>query len=270
MVHILPFLNKYELINPFKRNRKNANVFFEFLYEIVDASKDEKSVFCQMKKLGFSKEIIIHDLHDLFLAGTETSSRTVTSVLYHLKKYPEVMKKLESELFAHFDKYSDNDGKFDKDKILEFEYLNNVIKEALRIDPPSFESLASLPSEDITICGVDIPKGSPIKLQLVGAHFNPEEWVEPYKFIPERYDPNSKYFFKPNSDKPRSPYAYVPFSQGPRSCPGRTIAMLQMKVILIYLLCKMDYTIDQEFLDKEGVAFPIYSQFQCEFTVTKI
>ena len=236
----------------------------------MDASKDEESVLYQMSKLRFSKESIVHDLTELFVAAAETSSHTATSLLYNLKKYPEVMKKLESELFPHFDKYSDNDGKFDKDKILEFEYLNNVIREALRIDPAAIESSASSPSEDITICGVDIPKGSPIKLQLVGAHFNPEEWVEPYKFIPERYDPNSKYFFKPNSDKPRSPYAYVPFSQGPRSCPGRTIAMLQMKVILIYLLCKMDYTIDQEFLDKEGVAFPIYSQFQCEFTVPKI
>ena len=246
------------------------NVFFEFLYEIMNASKDEQSVLYQMTKLGFPTEIIIHDLTDLFIAAAETSSHTATSILYNLKKYPEVMTKLENELFTHFDKYSDNEGKFDKDKILEFEYLNNVIKEALRIDPPVFESLESSPNEDIRICGVKIPKGSPIKIQLVGAHFNREEWIEPNKFIPERYDSNSKYFLKPNSDKPRSHYAYAPFSQGPRSCPGRSIAMLELKVILIYILCKMDYTIDQELLDKEGVAFPVGTNFQCEFTVTKI
>ena len=223
-----------------------------------------------MKKLGFSKETIINDLVDLFVAGSETSSHAATSVLYNLKKYPEVMKKLESELFSHFDKYSDNDGKFDKDTIFELDYLNNVIKETMRIDPGIFESMESAATEDITICGVDIPKDSLIKVQLTGAHFNLEEWIEPHKFIPDRYDPNSKYFFKPNSDKPRSPYAHIPFSQGPRSCPGAAIATLETKIIIIYLLCKTDLTIDQELLDKEGVAFTLGTDFQCEFTVTKI
>ena len=71
-----------------------------------------------------------------------------------------------------------------------------------------------------------------IGIDIISAHYNSEEWIDPFRFIPERFDSTSKYFLKPNSTKSRSPYAFVPFSQGSRSCPEQTLAMLELKVIL--------------------------------------
>ena len=267
--HFAPFLNEYDLIEPFKRNKKNRMVFSTFLDEIIAASKDKNSILHHMVEQNeFDYDKIVHDLIALFVASAETSSHTATSMMYYLKKYPDVMKKLEAELLTHFEKFTDNEGKITKEKIQELDYLNNVLKETLRIDPPGIESLLYKTYEDITICGVDIPKNMPIVIDILSAHYNKEEWIDPFKFIPERFDSGSKYFLKPNSDKPRSPHSFVAFSQGSRSCPGQTLAMLELKVILSYILCKIDYEIDQKMLDRDDIGFAIASNIELEFTVT--
>lgn len=76
---IFPFLNDYNLVNPFKRNSKNLATFKECLKESLDESKDPNSIWNK----GMS---IVDDLILLMLAGSDTSSHTLTSVLYYLKK----------------------------------------------------------------------------------------------------------------------------------------------------------------------------------------
>lgn len=52
---------------------------------------------------------------------------------------------------------------------------------------------------------------------------NPEQWGEPEKYIPERFDPASPYFLTP-SGKRRHPMSYGPFLGGKRVCLGKTFA----------------------------------------------
>ena len=54
-------------------------------------------------------------------------------------------------------------------------------------------------------------------------HHNPKYWIEPEKFIPERFDPKSKYFLTPKG-KRRHLLAFAPFSGGKRVCIGKTLA----------------------------------------------
>jgi cytochrome P450 len=41
-------------------------------------------------------------------------------------------------------------------------------------------------------------KGDVIQFDIYNLHRNPDEWPEPEKFIPERFDPNSKYYLTPS------------------------------------------------------------------------
>ena len=266
---LLPFLNHYDLINPFVRIKKNRKVFLDFLEEIVAASTDKESILYQISHLDqFEHETVMHDLIGLFGASAETSSHTMTSALYFLKKNPEVLKKLKAEIETHFKEFPEDVDAYSKDNILKLDYLNNVVKETLRNDSPAMESLRYKASEDISICGVDISKGSELVVDICGSHYNSDEWIEPFSFIPERFDPTSKYFLKPNSDRPRNPYAYSPFSHGSRSCPGQTLAMLEIKVMLVSLLRKIDYSIDKEMLDRDDVGFGIATDTPLYFTLT--
>ena len=94
------------------------------------------------------------------------------------------------------------------------------------------------------------------------AHYNPYEWHNPTEFIPERFDPESEYFFKPNLNKnePRSPNSYIPFSLGSRNWMGQTLAKLELKVVLSRIITTLELEIDENQLKNDYAKFNIFSQ----------
>ena len=85
-------------------------------------------------------------------------------------------------------------------------------------------------------------------------HHNPKEWIDPFSFIPERFDSNSKYFKRPDGTA-RNSLAYNPFLGGKRICLGKTFAEKTLQLILpLYL-----YHFDFEFvLDEQKKERPHY------------
>ena len=74
--------------------------------------------------------------------------------------------------------------------------------------------------EEFELCGVPISAGQKMGINILARHLDPKEWEEPLKFIPERFDPESKFYLTPNGNK-RDATSFVPFSQGLRNCPGQ-------------------------------------------------
>ena len=77
-------------------------------------------------------------------------------------------------------------------------------------------------------------------------HHNPKEWIDHDTFIPERFDPNSKYFLTPSGNK-RHPMSFGPFLGGKRICLGKTFAESILKCILPVIFNQVDF----EFEDKD-------------------
>jgi cytochrome P450 len=75
-------------------------------------------------------------------------------------------------------------------------------------------------------------------------HRLPKYWQEPEKFIPERFDPESKYYLRPDG-KRRHPLVFGPFLGGKRICVGKTFVETISKIIGPTLLAHFDY----EFID---------------------
>jgi len=109
-------------------------------------------------------------------------------------------------------------------------------------------------------------------LNIHATHYNPTEWQEPEEFIPERFDPESKYFGPPpgSAYKIRSPLAHIPFSFGPRICAGKSLATLEIKTVVVYLLMKFDYEIDPEHVKNKYVRFGAGTQFTNKVKITKL
>ena len=68
-----------------------------------------------------------------------------------------------------------------------------------------------------------IPKKSLVLIPIQAIHMNEKLWKNPNEFIPERFDPDSKYFLTPFGKK-RHPMSYSPFLGGRRICLGKTFA----------------------------------------------
>lgn len=268
----LPFLNKKNLIDPFKRNNENNEMLRKTLQEAIDFSKDETSVLYNMREtMGHDPVQMLDDLMGVMMAGVDTSAHVFCTTLWLLKKNPDKLKILLEELDKHgLNKDCNMDEKLTKEAIEEIDYLGYVIKEALRCDSPTIDTLNYEAKEDISICDVPISKGQYIKLNLFSSNHNVNEHQRPFDFIPERFDPESKFFTKPGpGNKSPSPFAHIPFSHGQRGCPGQSLAMLQLKVDIVYVLAKYDFELEQKILNNDMVGFALRSGFDMMVKFTR-
>jgi cytochrome P450 len=105
---------------------------------------------------------------------------------------------------------------------------------------------------------------------FIARHYDPKQWHDPYRYIPERFDPESKYYFVPGQEgKAREARTFVAFSHAVRKCPAPTFAYLELKAVLTYFLCRFEYEVDQDLLDNNYVRYGILSHFPLNITIKK-
>ncbi|HLG66956.1 MAG TPA: cytochrome P450 [Acidimicrobiales bacterium] len=99
--------------------------------------------------------------------------------------------------------------------------LRRAIEEAVRWEPtdPIFRRLTT---RDVTLCGVDIPAGAVVEMNLGAANRDPARWEDP-----ERFDPFRD--LKPN----------LGFAGGPHICLGMHVARAEMWVAMNAVLDRL-------------------------------
>jgi cytochrome P450 len=110
-------------------------------------------------------------------------------------------------------------------------YLEQIIKEALRLYPPIHVGNRIAPA-DTQVCGYRVPAETRVMISIYLTHRDREHWQEPHCFRPERFDRAIRHG--------RPALAYVPFGGGPRNCIGATFAQVESKVVLARILQRFD------------------------------
>ncbi|CAI2366076.1 unnamed protein product [Moneuplotes crassus] len=261
--HMFKFLKNRGLVNPFKRDAKNAAEFKRAILEIVKNSKEKKAAHYMFSDPISSEIEKLDEVCGVMLAGSETTSHSLVSCLYFLNKHPSTLAKLRKELKDNgFRKGQSFFELCTMEKIQSMTYLTCCVKEAFRCDIVVPRSFAYAALEDIKICGVPISKGTKIRIDLSTCHFDKNKWLDEYEFIPERHDFESEYYkrAKQTGIKP-DVYSRRTFSHGMRSCPGQSFAMLEMKVAIAYLVTHLDIQFDEEQLNNKDIGFGLGSHF---------
>ncbi len=109
----------------------------------------------------------------------------------------------------------------------ELRYLDQVIKEALRLFPPIHVG-NRIAAGDLQLGEHTIPDGSRVMYSIYLTHRDPDHWSEPEKFDPDRFD------FSERGKRPA--LSYVPFGGGPRNCIGAAFAQIESKIVLARIL----------------------------------
>jgi cytochrome P450 len=272
--HIIPFLADSGWYGLPYRNNVNKATFCKALGEFLKKSKDTKSVAYQLRQGGqFTEDEIFCDLVLLMTGGTETSSHALTSIMFFLKKYPEIMKRLKAELeeqgITKENIEKEGSDCITMEKLQEMNYLTCIIKESMRYDSPVSDTFIYQTNEKTEICDVSIPKSSIIKVDIFGVHFNEENWIEPFKFEPDRFNADTVFGKRQKKERGIDPFSSRAFSFGLRSCPGQTFAMIEMKAIVAYLVTMIDYDVPEELFKNEAVGFGLGSKIDSSFTIHK-
>jgi len=124
------------------------------------------------------------------------------------------------------------------------EFYSNCFNESLRIQPPVYFSSSVSMMEDVTVNGYTIQKGDSFSIDMYRLGNNPEEWHEPSRFYPERFERTDKYFKTP-AGKNRNPYSFSPFLGGQRVCIDKTLVESISKLTLPTLWSNFDFEFEK-------------------------
>ena len=144
----------------------------------------------------------------MLLAGHETTATAIAWAVERLTRNPDVMRTLVARL---------DEG--------DTTYLDAVIKETLR-SRPVVAQLGRVTTEEVVIDGWTIPPRTMLIVPMAVIHQDPELYPEPNAFRPERF----------TGDTGPGRYSWLPFGGGTRRCPGASLALLEMRVILSTIL----------------------------------
>lgn len=166
----------------------------------------------------------------------------ITSLIYQLGKYPQVVNKLRAEQQEIGVELGANP--LSREQLKQMFFLEAVIKETLRTLPPSSTANRRL-TKSVILNGVLYPKGSTIIAEPRLAHVIPEHFEQPEMFEPER--------FLPPRNEGRM-YEFIPFGGGVHACLGAQMAMTITKIFATYLIQLFDWQLTGE---PSFVQFPL-------------
>uniref|UniRef100_A0A4W4DLZ4 unspecific monooxygenase n=1 Tax=Electrophorus electricus TaxID=8005 RepID=A0A4W4DLZ4_ELEEL len=214
----------YSALKKIKDQHNNDNSRVDFL-QLMIQSQISDSQAEQASNEHLSKGLTDHEILSqsfiFILGGYETTSVTLTYLLYNVVTNPDCMTKLVEQI----DKVFPLDAPMTYDTLMKFEYLDMVINESMRLLPTA-PRLERVCKKTIEISGITIPKQTLVAIPTYVLHRDPQLWEAPEEFRPERFSPGNDI----------SPYAFMPFGLGPRNCVGMRFALMIMKVVVVKLL----------------------------------
>ncbi|KAF5468354.1 hypothetical protein F2P56_012512 [Juglans regia] len=168
---------------------------------------------------------------NLILAGTDTTSVTLTWALSLLLNNREALAKVQQELELQVGKerqVKDSDMK-------NLVYLQAVIKETMRLYPAAQLTLPHESTEDCTLAGYHVPAGTRLLVNLAKIHRDPLVWPDPAKFRPERFLTTHK-----DINVRGQNFELLPFGSGRRVCPGISLSLKLTQLMLATFLHSFD------------------------------
>ena len=234
----------YALTPDGRSHNRCIKTLHEFTRKVIKERSEEfeQSNYKHSKRIAFLDMLLkakaedptltlddIQEEVDTFMfAGHDTTTAAMSWACQFIGSHPEVQQKLLIEIDEVF---GSNNRQLTNEDIGNLKYLECVIKEVMRLIPP-VPFFFRETTEDQTLNGKLIPKGSSLKVFSYMIHRDEKYFPDPERFDPDR--------FLPENSAERHPFAYVPFSAGKRNCIGQRFAMMEEKVLIANILRKFE------------------------------
>jgi len=177
----------------------------------MEKTKDSKSSFHGQLGLDNLKVSIL----DLFMAGSETTSTTLTWATLYMIRYPKVQERVQAELdmVVGVNRTPSNSDKADlpytEATIMEIQRHSNIVPLGVQ----------HFTSKDVNVNGQIIPAGTMIQTMMAEI-MKGDHWGDGKIFRPER--------FLDSDGKVKKDEHFIPFLTGKRQCLGETLAKTEL------------------------------------------
>ncbi|RPD68210.1 cytochrome P450 [Lentinus tigrinus ALCF2SS1-7] len=207
------------------------------------------------------------------VAGADTTSGAMLSIIFCLATHPDAYAKLQAEVDKFFPPEEDV---LAVPEFREMHHLNAVINEALRLYPPApGRGQRKVPADanPVVVGSLVIPPGTSFWLHIYSLHRDTRNFTHPDAFWPDRWlvasgrialadalPPTSVLAPssppqppRPSSDRShtRTPLqdfthnesAFLPFSHGPMNCAGKNLALLELRMVVCAIMQRFRVTL---------------------------
>ncbi|XP_047442830.1 uncharacterized protein LOC125009170 [Mugil cephalus] len=193
-------------------------------------------------EVGFEDENLVLCCLDLFLAGSETTSKTLQWGLIFLIKNPHVQDKVQAEIDRVIGP-TRQPTMADKPNL---PYTDAVIHEIQRMGNIVPLNGLRMAAKDTVLGGYFIPKGTSVMPNLTSVLFDKAEWDTPDIFDPHHFLDAEGRFMRRD--------AFLPFSAGKRACLGEGLARMELFLFFVSLFQKFHFsTLDGVELRTDGI-----------------
>lgn len=184
-------------------------------------------------------EILAAQAFFFYLAGLEPCAAAFFAVMVELGRNIDILQEVQNEIDNTFAKHN---NELTYDAVVEMEYLDKVLNEAMRMYPPiGFLTRECIKESVLPVGNIKVEKGTKIFSPIYEYHHDQQHFENPEVFKPERF-----------SGAEKNNGTYRPFGSGSRICVGMRYAKLQIKAGIVHLL--RHFTV-RTLMQKDGIKF---------------
>ncbi|KAI7852765.1 cytochrome P450 [Circinella umbellata] len=211
--------------------------FINTLYEM----KDEHNL---------DDDDILVTMSDLLIAGTDTTSVSMSWALILLVNRPHIQQKMQAEIDAFKAEYKRVPTFGDRSNL---PYIAAVQRECMRYRNITHFGIPHVADEDIECQGYLIPKGSIMFCNMNGIHMNPNVYENPEEFNPDRFLNLGSTMYGAANGRLENRDHYQ-FGWGRRVCPGIYLSEVELFSTLIQIFA--NYTLEPPLNEKGQAVYP--------------
>ncbi|GMH41139.1 hypothetical protein BSKO_09049 [Bryopsis sp. KO-2023] len=249
-----PLWEPYKRFMPFTDISKKSRKMYQQLYheygkimkaidlEGTPPADEDVSIRAQLMRLRNplenNRKATYEEMHVemavFMVGGTDTTGHQLGWIMMCLCTHPEVQERVFDELVEN-----GLTGKGCRDSeygdLANLTYLNQVLKEGLRIIPGAPAASMRRIEKDMDVLGYRVPKGTLVMGQTQTLNTCPWMWTDGDEFNPDRWN-------KDQGDE--AAQRIYTFGTGARNCIGQRLAMLELQIMLVVLLSKFRFDLD--------------------------
>ena len=172
---------------------------------------------------GLGDSDVAGNVLTMLLAGEDTTANTLAWLISLLERHPEALARARDEVRKiNLEKY---------EEVAALPFVDACINETMRLKPVA-PIIMLQPTRDTAVAGIEVPKGTLLMCLMRAGATDERRFPDAQAFDPGRWLSGG------SAASPKR--VTMPFGAGPRLCPGRYLAVLEMKMVMAMLFGGFD------------------------------